>query len=122
VHGAVLQWRGQVLTVLPSGPCLRCLFREPPDPDAVPTCSEAGILGAVTGVTGSLQAAEALKVLLGVGEPLSGRILSYDALTGTVRGVPFERDPDCPVCSTRPRITDLARYPQQVSARGHVLV
>jgi molybdopterin-synthase adenylyltransferase len=122
VHGAVLRWGGQVTTVLPDAPCLRCLFREPPEPGDVQTCEEAGIIGAATGVVGSVQAEEALKVVLGVGNPLSGRIFQHDGLLGETRTTTFPRDPDCPVCSSRPRITDLARYEEQVSPRGHVLV
>ncbi len=122
VHGAVLQWRGQVLTVVPDGPCLRCLFRDPPEPEAVPSCEEAGILGAVTGVVGSLQAEEAVKALLGVGASLTGRLLDHDGLSGETRTISFDKDPECPVCSNHPRITSLARYAEQVSARGHVLV
>ena len=122
VHGAVLQWGGQVTTVLPGGPCLRCLFKEPPEPDEVPTCEEAGIMGAATGVVGSVQAEEALKVLLSVGTPLSGRIFQHDGLGGEARITTFPRDPNCPVCSPRARITDLSRYDEQVSPRGHVLV
>lgn len=121
VHGAVLQWSGQVTTVLPGGPCLRCLFSEPPDPGAVPSCEEAGILGAVTGLVGSLQAEEALKVLLGAGTPLQGRLWQHDGLAGETRVIAFPRDPRCPVCSDHPIIRDLARYDEQVSPRGHVL-
>jgi adenylyltransferase/sulfurtransferase len=120
VHGAVLRWTGQVLTVLPGGPCLRCLFFDPPDPGVVATCEEAGILGATTGVIGSVQAEEVLKLLLGVGEPLRGRLFTHDGLSGEARVVPFSKDPSCPVCSANPRITSLARYAEQVSARGHV--
>ncbi len=122
VHGAALQWSGQVLTVLPGGPCLRCLFLEPPDPGSVPTCEEAGIMGSVAGVIGSLQAEEALKVLLGAGDPLRGRMVQHDGLRGETRTITFPRDPDCPVCSARPRIRDLSRYAEQVSPRGHLLV
>jgi molybdopterin-synthase adenylyltransferase len=122
VHAAVLQWGGQVTSVLPDSPCLRCLFREPPEPGDVQTCEEAGIIGAATGVLGSVQAEEALKILLGVGTPLSGRIFQHDGLRGEARITTFPRDPDCPVCSSRARITDLARYAEQVSPRGHVLV
>lgn len=122
VHGAVLQWGGQVTTVLPDRACLRCLFREPPEPEAMQTCAEAGIIGAATGVIGSLQAEEALKILLGAGEPLSGRIFQHDGLRGETRITAFPRDPDCPVCSSRARITDLAHYAEQVTPRGHVLV
>jgi molybdopterin-synthase adenylyltransferase len=121
IHGAVLQWGGQVLSVLPGGACLRCLFRDPPAPDAVQTCEEAGIIGAATGVVGSVQAEEALKVLLAVGTPLSGRIFQHDGLHGETRITAFPRDPNCPVCSTRPSITDLARYAEQVSPRGRVI-
>ncbi len=122
VFGAVLQWGGQVTTILPDGPCLRCLFKEPPEPGSVQSCEEAGIIGAATGVIGSVQAEEALKVLLGVGEPLSGRIFQHDGLRGETRVTPFPRDADCPVCSPGARITDLSRYADQVSPRGQVRV
>lgn len=122
VYGSVLQWGGQVTTILPDGPCLRCLFNEPPEPGAVQTCEEAGIIGAATGVVGSVQAEEALKVLLGIGEPLSGRIFQHDGLRAQTRVTPFPRDPACPVCSAQARITDLSRYADQVSPRGHVLI
>jgi molybdopterin-synthase adenylyltransferase len=120
VHGAVLRWGGQATTVLPDGPCLRCLFREPPDPADIETCEEAGIIGAATGVVGSVQAEEALKVILNVGAPLSGRIFQHDGLRGETRITTFPRDPDCPVCSSQPRINNLARYPEQVSPRGQL--
>src|SRR5438309_4810247 len=122
VHGAVLRWGGQVTTVLPDGPCLRCLFRDPPQDADIETCEEAGIIGAATGVVGSVQAEEALKLVLGVGTPLSGRIFQHDGLSGEARVTTFPRDPDCPVCSARARIRDLSRYAEQVSPRGHVLV
>lgn len=122
VHGAVLQWGGQVTTIVPDGPCLRCLFGEPPDPADILSCEEAGIMGAATGVVGSVQAEEALKLLLEVGTPLSGRIFQHDGLNGEARITTFARDPNCPVCSPRARITELARYAEQVSPRGHVLV
>jgi molybdopterin-synthase adenylyltransferase len=120
VHGAVLRWGGQATTVLPDGPCLRCLFREPPDPADIETCEEAGIIGAATGVVGSVQAEEALKIILNVGTPLSGRIFQHDGLRGETRITTFPRDPDCPVCSSQPRINNLARYPEQVSPRGQL--
>lgn len=122
VYGSVLRWGGQVTTVVPDGPCLRCLFREPPEPGAVQTCEEAGVIGAATGVIGSVQAEEALKLILGVGTPLSGAIFQHDGLNGETRVTTFPRDPDCPVCSPRASITDLARYEEQVSPRGHVPV
>jgi adenylyltransferase/sulfurtransferase len=122
VYGAVLQWGGQVTTIVPGGPCLRCLFAEPPDPDTVLSCEQAGIIGAATGVIGSVQAEEALKVLLRAGTLLSGRIFQHDGLHGEARVTAFPKDPDCPACSPQARITDLARYAEQVSPRGHVLV
>src|SRR2546421_1098053 len=122
VHGAVLQWGGQVLSVVPGGLCLRCLFRDPPEPEAVQTCEEAGIIGAATGVIGCVQAEEAIKLVLGVGAPLSGRIFQHDGLRGETRITGFRQDPDCPVCSARATINDLSRYTAQVSVRGHALV
>jgi molybdopterin/thiamine biosynthesis adenylyltransferase len=122
VHGAVLQWGGQITTILPGGPCLRCLFREPPEPGSVPTCEEAGILGSTVGIVGSTQAEEVLKLLLGVGQVLSGRIHQHDGLSGESRTITFPKDPDCPACSNHPSITDLSAYEAQVSPRGHVLV
>jgi molybdopterin/thiamine biosynthesis adenylyltransferase len=121
VHGAVLGWAGQVSTIVPGGACLRCLFREPPDMGAVPSCEEAGILGPVTGVVGSFQALEAIKVLLKTGDLLSGRILQFDGLRGSTRVTTFPRDPDCPACSEKRWITDLSHYADQVSPRGHLI-
>jgi molybdopterin/thiamine biosynthesis adenylyltransferase len=95
VHAAILQYGGQLTTIVPGGPCYRCLFGAPPDPAAVPTCAEAGILGPVASVVGGMQATEALKLILGVGEPLSGRLLVYDALRPRVRVVDFKRDRGC---------------------------
>src|SRR5450759_1967090 len=95
VHAAILQYGGQVTTVVPGGPCYRCLFGAAPDPEAVPTCAQAGILGPVAAVVGGLQATEALKLILGVGEPLSGRLLVYDGLRPRARTVEFGRDPRC---------------------------
>jgi adenylyltransferase/sulfurtransferase len=95
VHAAILQYGGQLTTVVPGGPCYRCLFGAAPDPAAVPTCAQAGILGSVAAVVGGLQATEALKLILGVGEPLSGRLLVYDGLRPRVRTVDFGRDPEC---------------------------
>jgi molybdopterin/thiamine biosynthesis adenylyltransferase len=95
VHAAILEYGGQLTTVVPGGPCYRCLFGGPPDPNAVPTCAQAGILGSVAGVVGSMQATEALKVLLGVGRPLSGRLLVYDGLEPRTREVGFKLDPAC---------------------------
>jgi adenylyltransferase/sulfurtransferase len=109
-----------VVTVRPGDPCLRCLFRDPPDVDEAPTCEQAGILGAVTGVIGSVQAEEAIKVLLGAGEVLSGRIFQHDALRAETRVTAFSRDPCCPVCSSNPSI-DLEHYATRVSPRGRLV-
>jgi molybdopterin/thiamine biosynthesis adenylyltransferase len=95
VHAAILQYGGQVTTVVPGGPCYRCLFGGEPDPGAIPTCAQAGILGPVAAVIGGLEATEALKLILGVGEPLSGRLLVYDGLRPRARTVEFGRDPNC---------------------------
>jgi molybdopterin/thiamine biosynthesis adenylyltransferase len=95
VHAAVLGWGGQVMTVVPGGPCYRCLFGSPPDAELVPTCAQAGILGPVAATLGSMQATEALKLLLGAGRPLSGRLLIYDSLEPRAREVAFSRDPAC---------------------------
>lgn len=95
VHAAVLEYGGQLLSILPGGPCLRCLFGEPPAIGEVPTCAQAGILGPVAGVVGGMQATEAMKLILGVGHPLSGRLLVYDALRPRTRAVEFAIDPGC---------------------------
>ncbi len=102
VSGAVLRFDGQVSTFKPHAgpehPCYRCLFPEPPPPGAVPACSEAGILGAVAGVVGTLMAVEALKELIGIGDGLSGRLMLYDALSASTRIVRFKRREGCPTC------------------------
>lgn len=103
VYGGVLAWAGQAFTVIPGkGPCFRCIFREEPPPGA-PTTAEAGILGAVAGVIGVIQAAEAIRFILGVGELLVGRILTYDALSARFYEVPLERDMECPECGKNSR-------------------
>jgi molybdopterin/thiamine biosynthesis adenylyltransferase len=105
VSGAVLGFEGQVTTIIPSvGHCYRCLFEEMPPPGFVPSCQEAGILGAVAGVVGSLQAMEVLKLLLGKGKPLQGAFLIYDALNADFRSVKVPRNPECPACGKRPGI------------------
>ncbi|MGD8238460.1 MAG: HesA/MoeB/ThiF family protein [Armatimonadota bacterium] len=112
VSAAVLRFEGQLMTVLPGAgnPCYRCFFPEPPPPGMVPSCQEAGVLGAVVGALGTLQAVEALKVLLGAGELLSHGMLLYDALDGTFTTVKRAPDPDCPLCGDGPTITDLVQY------------
>ncbi len=100
VHGSVLRFEGQMTVIAPyRGPCYRCLFAVPPPPELSPSCAEAGVLGAVPGVIGSLQAVEVVKMLLGIGEPLVGRLLVYDGLSAEMRVFSTVRDPDCPACS-----------------------
>ena len=108
VWGAVFQFEGQVSVFHHAGgPCYRCLYPEPPPPGAVPSCAEAGVLGVLPGIIGLLQANEVIKVLLGVGEVLSGRMLLFDALSGSFREVRLKRRPDCPVCGATPSIRTL---------------
>ena len=114
VSGAILQFDGQV-SVFPHGrggaACYRCLFPDPPRDGEVPTCSQAGVLGALAGVVGSLMAMEALKLLLGIGEPLSGRLMLYDGLRARFREARFRRDPACALCGDVPAITELCDLP-----------
>ncbi|MBI5232045.1 MAG: HesA/MoeB/ThiF family protein [Coriobacteriales bacterium] len=109
VEAAILRFYGQLMTIAPrTGPCYRCLFPQPPEAGAVPSCSQAGILGPVAGVLGSLQAVEALKVLLGTDGTLVGRAMFVDTLTMDVRTFEVARDASCPVCGDSPTITELA--------------
>ena len=94
----------------PQGPCYRCLFPQPPPPELAPSCAEGGVLGVLPGVIGSIQGAEALKLVLGIGEPLIGRLLLYDALAGSFDEVSVRRDPGCPVCGDSPTITEYVDY------------
>jgi adenylyltransferase/sulfurtransferase len=111
IHTGIFRYEGQLLTILPRrGPCYRCLFPEPPPPGLVPSCQEAGILGSVAGVMGALQATEALKLLLGVGQSHAGRLLIFNALEGTFRNIAVPRMADCLLCGDRPTITELVDY------------
>ncbi len=111
VYGSVFRWEGQVSVFgLDGGPCYRCLFREPPPPGLVPNCAEGGVLGALPGVVGSMQALETFKLLLGVGTSLSGRLLIFDALEASWREVALRRNPACPVCGDEPTQTELIDY------------
>jgi adenylyltransferase/sulfurtransferase len=115
VYGAISQFEGQLSLfharsggVL--GPCYRCLYPDPPEPGSVPTCAEAGVFGVLPGIVGSLMASEAIKLLLGVGEPLSGRLLHLDTLTLDTYRIGVERNPRCPVCGDAPSVTELIDY------------
>jgi adenylyltransferase/sulfurtransferase len=112
VSAAVLRFDGQLSVFKPhaGGPCYRCLYPEPPPPGLVPSCSEAGVLGAVTGVMGTLQATEVLKEIMGIGESLSGRLLVWDALATRFRTVKLPRDPDCALCGPQATIHDLSAH------------
>ncbi len=111
VHGSIYRFEGQVTVFKPgAGPCYRCLFPAPPPPELAPSCAEGGVLGVLPGVIGSLQASEALKLALEIGEPLVGRLLLFDALAAEFSEVKLRRDPDCPVCGEHPTITDYVDY------------
>ena len=108
VHGAIYRFEGQAsVFAYNDGPCYRCLFPDPPPPEAVPNCAEGGVLGVMAGIIGCIQANEAIKVVLGIGETLSGKLLLYDALAMNFDTVPIPKDPHCPVCGTNPRIKTL---------------
>ena len=111
VHGSIFRFDGQVTTFWPGkGPCYRCLYPEPPPPELAPSCSEAGVLGVLPGIIGVIQATEAVKILLGIGEPLVGRLLTYDSLKMKFGSLKLRRDPRCPVCGDHPTITEYVDY------------
>ena len=111
IHGSIFRFEGQV-TIFKSdeGPCYRCLYPEPPPPGMVPNCQEGGVLGVLAGVIGNLQVVETLKLILGKGETLIGSLLIYDALKTEFRKLKLKKDPQCPVCSDQPTITELIDY------------
>ncbi len=113
-HGGILRFNGQTMTYVPGHTCYRCVFDAPPPKGAVPTCSEAGILGAVAGMLGTIQAAEALRYIIGKGKLLTDRMLMFNALDMEFRTVNFHRNPDCPICGQHPTITELVDYEQPV--------
>ncbi|MCI5595862.1 MAG: HesA/MoeB/ThiF family protein [Lachnospiraceae bacterium] len=118
-HAGIIRFQGQLMTYVPGeGPCYRCIFKDPPPKDAVPTCKQAGVIGAMGGVIGSLQAMEAIKYLLGVGELLTGYLLTYDALSMNFRKVKLPKKvKDCPVCGETPTIDKPIDY-EQVQCDG----
>jgi sulfur-carrier protein adenylyltransferase/sulfurtransferase len=112
-YGSIFRFEGQASVFgAPGGPCYRCLYPEPPPPGLVPSCAEGGVLGVLPGIIGTIQATEAIKLLLGIGEPLIGRFLVYDALRMRFRELKLRRDPDCPVCGDRPTVLALIDYEQ----------
>jgi len=111
VHGSIYRFEGQATVFKPhEGPCYRCLFPEPPPPELAPSCSEGGVLGVLPGIIGSLQANEAIKLAAGIGEPLIGRLLLFDALYTEFSEVKIDRNPNCPVCGDSPTITQYIDY------------
>ncbi len=111
VHGSIFRFEGQVTVFSPYlGPCYRCMIPEPPPPELAPSCAEAGVLGVLPGIVGSIQAVEAIKVILGLGEPLVGRLLTYDALGQTFRSFNVRRDPACPACGENAGPIQIAEY------------
>ncbi len=118
VSAAILRFDGQLATFKRGGPCYRCLFREPPPPGQIPTCAEAGVLGAIAGTLGSLQATEVLKEILGVGDSLSGSLVIYDALSTAFRKVKVRPDPACPLCGDNPILHDLSSHGSTANVCG----
>ncbi len=112
-YGSIFRFEGQAsVFATKEGPCYRCLYPEPPPPGLVPSCAEGGVLGVLPGIIGVIQATEAIKLILGTGEPLIGRFLIYDALKMRFRELKLRKDPDCPVCGTHPTVTKLIDYEQ----------
>ncbi len=113
IYGSIYRFEGQATVFdAKNGPCYRCLYPEPPEPGMVPSCAEGGVLGVLPGTIAMIQATEAIKCLTGVGEPLVGRFMRYDALTMDIRELKLRKDPECPVCSANPTITELIDYEQ----------
>ena len=120
VHGSIFRFDGQVTTFMPEkaakklgvavGPCYRCLYPEPPPPHLAPSCQEAGVLGILCGIIGTIQATEAIKIVLGKGTTLAGRLMTYDSMKMTFRELKLRRDPNCPVCGPKPTITSYIDY------------
>lgn len=112
-HAGIIRFKGQLMTYVPGeGPCYRCVFKNPPPKDAVPTCKQAGVIGAMGGVIGSLQAMEAIRYIIGKGELLTGKLLTYDALKMEFHTIKLPKDHHCAVCGDEPTITELIDYEQ----------
>jgi molybdopterin/thiamine biosynthesis adenylyltransferase len=120
VHASIYRFEGQLTSFIPNeGPCYRCLYPSPPPPDMAPSCQEAGVLGVLCGVIGSLQANEAIKILLGIGKPMAGRLLMFDALGLKFRELKLRRDAACPTCGegVKPESIQLIDYQEFCNVR-----
>jgi len=121
VHGSIFQFEGQASVFYPhKGPCYRCLFPEPPPPGAAPSCAEAGVLGVLPGLVGCVQALETIKLILGIGKPLIGRMVYFDTLSMELRVHRLRKDPKCPVCGVHPTVTELIDYEEFCGLRAGV--
>ncbi len=119
VYGSIFRFEGQASVFWAEhGPCYRCLYPEPPPPGMVPSCAEGGVLGVLPGIVGCIQANEAIKLILGIGNPLIGRLLLFNALKMQFRELRLQKDPDCPICGTHPTITELIDYEEFCGIRG----
>ena len=119
VYGSIFRFEGQITIFgAPGGPCYRCLYPEPPPPGLVPSCAEGGVLGVLPGIVGAIQAAETLKLIIGRGQPLIGRLLLFDALAMRFRELKLRKNPECPVCGERRTITKLIDYAEFCGVRG----
>ncbi|HXU21826.1 MAG TPA: molybdopterin-synthase adenylyltransferase MoeB [Verrucomicrobiae bacterium] len=119
VYGSIFRFEGQITVFgYPEGPCYRCLYPEPPPPGLVPSCAEGGVLGVLPGIVGTIQAAETLKLIIGKGQPLVGRLLLFDALAMKFRELKLRKNPECPVCGKNPTVTKLIDYVQFCGVRG----
>ena len=119
VYGSIFRFEGQITVFgAPGGPCYRCLYPEPPPPGLVPSCAEGGVLGVLPGIVGTIQAAETLKMIIGKGDPLIGRLLLFDALGMKFRELKLRRNPECPVCGDHPTVTALIDYAEFCGIRG----
>jgi sulfur-carrier protein adenylyltransferase/sulfurtransferase len=119
VYGSIFRFEGQATVfAYPGGPCYRCLYPEPPPPGLVPSCAEGGVLGVLPGIVGSIQAMETIKLILGAGESLVGRLLLFDALQMRFRELKLRKNPDCPVCGDHPTVTKLIDYQEFCGIRG----
>lgn len=117
VHGAILRFEGRVFTILPrETACYRCVFKAPPPAGVVPSCQEAGVIGVLAGVIGTIQATEVLKLVIGIGTPITNRLLDYDAKTSRFRQIKVSKRTDCPLCGEQPEISELTESEQPVCA------